>query len=320
MRTTVRRILGATAWCTSTAALGALALRITIADATPLAAWVFYFVPLPLVALSLVTACVLFAGAMQSRSALAMLVAAAATYGFWIFAYTYDAPCAPATSGSVRVLSWNVDRLRGGIDAVAERIAAADADVIGLVEASHPSEKHLAFWRSRFPSHTVLIPGGGLVLMVRGAVTATETRELIGISRLLAADVEMGGTPLRIVLADLDASPNFDKRTLLERTFEAAIGARDGPALIMGDFNTPIESRWFRGVRGRYAHAFEQAGSGLLATWPASRPLVAIDHIWAGGGLSAVCARLEATPVSDHSMFHAVLRVASIQPPAAPRL
>ena len=320
MMTRLKRWLANAAKCATALATASVVLHATIADRTPLSAWVFYFVPLPVSALALLIAAILFVGAMRPRSALAAGAAALSLYGFWVFAHTFDQPCESTDANGLRVVSWNVNHLRRGMDAVAAQLETTGADVIGLVEASHPSPKHLEFWRARFPGHTVLLPGGGLVLIARGDVVSTQMRELIGISRLLVADLEIDGAPLRVALADLDASPRFDKQALLQSTFDAAGHGETPPTIVMGDFNTPIDSLWFRAVRGTYVHAFEKAGTGLLATWPSERPLLAIDHIWAGPGLTATCARLEATPLSDHSMFRADFRRDPIPAPPGPPL
>lgn len=320
MMTRLKRWLANAAKCAAAVAIANVMLHATIADRTPLSAWVFYFVPLPVSALALLVAALLFVGAMRPRSALAAGVAAFSLYGFWASAHTFDQPCESTDANDLRVVSWNVNHLRRGMDAVAAQLETTGAHVIGLVEASHPSPKHLEFWRARFPGHTVLLPGGGLVLIVRGDVVSTQMRELIGISRLLVADVEIDGAPLRVALADLDASPRFDKKALLQSTFDAAGHGETLPTIVMGDFNTPIDSLWFRAVRGTYAHAFEKAGSGLLATWPSERPLLAIDHIWASRGLTATCARLEATPLSDHSIVRADFRRDPIPAPPGPPL
>jgi endonuclease/exonuclease/phosphatase (EEP) superfamily protein YafD len=314
----IRRLLLGAASAAAGLAAAILLLRVTIADLTPVSAWVFYFVPLPLVAGVLAVAALLSAVALAARATLAAALAALALSAYWLATHTFDRPCDESGERLVRVVAWNVNDLRRGAEALAAQLAAADADVIGLVEASHPSESHLAFWRERFPEHDVLLPGSGLVLIVRGTIVASSMRELIGISRVLTAEIEVHGTPLRVVLADLDASPRFDKQQLIGRTFDAAAGEPPLPTIVFGDFNTPIESRWFRDVRRRYVHAFEQAGAGLLASWPATRPLLAIDHVWVGEGLAPTCARLEPTVLSDHLLFRATLRFAPTQR-SAPR-
>ncbi len=309
----LRRSLYALAWIVSGVAIAIGLLHFTVADLTPLSAWIFYFAPLPLVAALLAAAATLFAMALEGRFGLVAVLGAFALYGYWVVSHTYEQPCDTTATDVVRVVSRNVNHLRRGADTVTAELAATGADVIGLVEASHPSEKQLAYWRERFPEHSVLLPGSGLVLLVRGNIASSSMRELNGISRSLAAEIEVHGRAVRLVLVDLDASPRFDKRTLISRTFDAAEAGPKMPTIVMGDFNTPIESRWFREVRRHYEHAFERAGSGFLATWPASRPLLAIDHIWTSAGLSAVCARLERTSSSDHLLFRAELRFAPTQ-------
>lgn len=287
--------------CIAVAAL-AVCVRLTAQDTWPLSAWIFYFVPLPVIALLLLAATILFALAAASVPALACLAAATLVYAQWHFRQEFHRPCATAESG-IRVLAWNVGRGRGGWDAIAQYVAQTDADVIGLVEAGDTSEKQLQFWRERFEGYTMLAPGGGLVLLVRGDVESSRFRQLIGISSALAVDLEVGGHQLHLVLADLDASPRFDKRRLTESLLELADSPNGAPVILMGDFNMPIDSRWFAPLRKTFTHAFEQSGNGRLATWPAKTPLVALDHIWVSRGLRPACAVLASTGLSDHRAF-----------------
>lgn len=284
----------------------ALTIRATTQDAWPLSAWVYYFVPPPLIALLLLAATLLFAAAAAKIPALVGLAAAVAVYSHWHFLHEFDRPCATA-GNALRVLAWNVARGRAGWDAIAEYAKQTNADVIGLVEAGNSSEPRLKFWRERFDGYNVLLPGGGLVLLVRGDVVSSRFQKLVGISSALAADLEIGGRKMHLVLADLDASPRFDKHRLSDSLLELAKSPTGSPAILMGDFNMPIDSRWFLPFRRDFTHAFEQAGNGRLATWPAEIPLVALDHVWVSGGLRPACAVLVATGLSDHRAFLADL-------------
>jgi endonuclease/exonuclease/phosphatase (EEP) superfamily protein YafD len=244
----------------------------------------------------------LLAATAASVPAMACLVTATLVYAPWHFRQEFHRPCAAVDDG-VRVLAWNVARGRAGWDAIAEYAEQSDADVIGLVEAGAPSEQRLQFWRERFEGYSAVMPGGGLVLLVRGDVESSRFHQLTGISAALAADLEVGGKKLHLVLADLDASPRFDKRRLTESLLGLAGSPSGAPAILMGDFNMPIDSRWFRPLRERFTHAFEQSGNGRLATWPAETPLVAIDHVWVSRGLRPACAVLLSTGLSDHRAF-----------------
>lgn len=287
-------------------AVACLAMRATVADGWPLTAWLMYFVPLPVVATLLVIAGALFASLARWRTALVTIAGAIVAYGAWHYMHVVNRPCHDPLP-SLAVLEWNVARGRGvGWQAIADYVSAARADVVGLVEAGHSNGEQQRFWAERFPDHQAVLPGGGLVLLVRGTVESSRFRQLLGISTMLTAEVVVDGTRLTIVLVDLDASPRFDKRRLTDAIL--ALVRRDGrhPTIVMGDFNTPIESRWFVPFRATFTHAFEAAGEGSLATWPAGFPLVAVDHIWASRDLVAACARIEPTGLSDHRAFHAV--------------
>lgn len=298
----LRRFSRAAAYtCIAVAAI-ALCVRVTAQDAWPISAWIFYFVPPPVIALLLLAATVLLAVTAAGGAAMACLMAATLVYAPWHFRQEFDRPCAAVDDG-VRVLAWNVARGRAGWDAIAEYAAQSDADVIGLVEAGPSSEQRLQFWRERFEGYSAVMPGGGLVLLVRGDVESSRFHQLVGISAALVADLEVGGKKLRLVLADLDASPRFDKRRLTESLLGLAGSPSGAPAILMGDFNMPIDSRWFRPLRERFTHAFEQSGNGRLATWPAETPLVALDHVWVSRGLRPACAVLLSTGLSDHRAF-----------------
>ena len=298
----LRRSLRAAAYACIGVAILALCVRATAQDAWPLSAWVFYFVPPPVIALLLLAGTILFAAATASVPALACLVAATLVYAQWHFRQEFHRPCA-TVDGGVRVLAWNVARGRAGWEAIAEYAKQTDADVIGLVEAGDASEERLRFWREHFEGYATVVPGGGLVLLVRGDVESSRFHQLVGISAALAADLELGGKKLHLVLTDLDASPRFDKGRLTESLLALADSPNGTPTILMGDFNMPVDSRWFVPLRTRYAHAFEQSGHGRLATWPAETPLVALDHVWASRGLRPACAVLVSTGLSDHRAF-----------------
>ena len=89
-------------------------------------------------------------------------------------------------------------------------------------------------------------------------------------------------------------------REVVERVFELARETPDLPTIVMGDFNTPIDSVWFDGARDDFTHAFEQAGRGMLTTWPAPAPLLAIDHIWLSRQFRIDCASIGWSWASDH--------------------
>jgi endonuclease/exonuclease/phosphatase family metal-dependent hydrolase len=62
--------------------------------------------------------------------------------------------------------------------------------------------------------------------------------------------------------------------------------AGDDPrAIIVGDFNTPPESVWFREWRTRgFTLANDGPRRGFRETWAYGLPLLTLDHIWLASG------------------------------------
>jgi endonuclease/exonuclease/phosphatase (EEP) superfamily protein YafD len=276
-----------------------LLVRVSVRDSVPLTAWIYYSLPWPLLAFLAGLAFAGFAVAGRTRAAVgAALLSACCMGALWTY-WSFDNPCR-SDDTAVRILFWNISRGRGSWDRIADRIDSYGADIVALAEAGKPDDDLKQFWRDRFPDVNVEIPGGGLLLMTPSAGHDAHLASLPGISTMYTAVVNVNGVDVRLILVDLDASPRFDKRELVERVFDAANSTKGLPTIVVGDFNTPLDSRWFETVRTRFTHAFEAAGSGLPGTWPARCPLVAIDHVWLSDDVTPLCASIYDSRLSDH--------------------
>ena len=90
------------------------------------------------------------------------------------------------------------------------------------------------------------------------------------------------------------------RHPLLERVL-AMIGARV-PDLVLGDFNAPRRSLALSRLPAGFRHAYDAAGSGWSATWPAALPLLAIDQTIVGPRLVVRRYTLRTTRISDHRL------------------
>lgn len=74
--------------------------------------------------------------------------------------------------------------------------------------------------------------------------------------------------------------------------------------IVAGDFNATREHRQFRDLlAGGYSDAAEDAGAGLVFTFPAKRfrvPIAGLDHVVLGRGLVGLAVRAVRQPGSDH--------------------
>jgi vancomycin resistance protein VanJ len=281
-------------------------VRLTVRDVTPVFAAVYY--ALPWIVMSACLACAgaawLLAG--RTRCGATCLVIAPVLAGIWFSVSYHSQPCRPGPD-DIRVLLLNTARGHAGWDEVARALPLFDVDIIGLVEAGGKSPARQKFWEDNFPDHHVYLPGGGLAILTRGDVRRINLHPLDGISRFVDAEIDLEGRLIRVLLVDLDASPRFDRQGLISTVFRAASSTADVPTIVMGDFNTPVDSRWFDRVRTRFEHVFEASGTGMFLTWPSQLPLVGIDHVWVSRGVEPRCATIESSGTSDHRAVSARL-------------
>ena len=150
-------------------AAGALALAIdlSVRDAQPFWARVFYAIPLPLAAALFVAAAMLWLGNRRRGLAAASLLLSALTALLWTRGAYHTHPCANGP-GTLQVMMWNTARGLGGWSTVARRVASSGADIIGLVEAGGSGADRREFWSRHFPGYEVHLPGAGLALLTRG--------------------------------------------------------------------------------------------------------------------------------------------------------
>ena len=281
-----------------------LLIRLTVRDEWRGVDVLFYVLQLPVVGLLLLLASAAWLGSGRRASALVSFVLSTAIFLSWVVFGRLEHSCGDRRA-DFRAVQWNLEYGRAGWDSIAAALREEDADVIGLVEAQVRGPNPVRFWRPRFPEYDVQAPGEGLVLMVRGEIE-TVRRENFGVrSRLAIAEVKVGGRPLRVILVDLEANWFSSRGPLIERVRAAALTSDRRPVLILGDFNTPGDSVWFRKLRRDYGEAFEAAGEGMPGTWPFFLHLMALDHLWVSRGLHAVCAEKRMSWLSDHSRIRA---------------
>jgi endonuclease/exonuclease/phosphatase (EEP) superfamily protein YafD len=292
-------------------------VRWTVQDATLPAAVVFYALPRPVIAGLLVLACLARLATGARRGALPLAAAAlAACVATCVGDFRWPA-CAPAPE-DLKVLFWNCEHGRFGWEEVAASIAAQDADVIGLVEAGKGNPGRAAFWRHRVPGYDVWLPGRGLALFVRGTIESGRAHDLAGRGELAAARVRVRGRSLSVCVVDLHSSPVMKRRPPLDELARLLALNAGGPRIVLGDFNTPADSIWFRSLRADFTPAIEQAGSGWLPTWPGPVPVLGLDQVWTSLPARATCVTARFTTRSDHKQVLARVAVPASAPESAP--
>jgi endonuclease/exonuclease/phosphatase family metal-dependent hydrolase len=123
----------------------------------------------------------------------------------------------------------------------------------------------------------------------------------------IAADIRCDGHVLRVVATHLGLRP-AERREQVERLVRLFSWKEDDRAVLMGDLN-----EWFLWGRPlRHLHRyFEQTQA--IATFPARRPVLALDRLWTHPGSMLRGLRAHATPLariaSDHLPLVATLEL-----------
>jgi endonuclease/exonuclease/phosphatase (EEP) superfamily protein YafD len=184
-----------------------------------------------------------------------------------------------------------------------------DADVIVLIEAGDPTDAMRAMWQRQCPGYDVSLLGGGMVCLVRGSSGDAAAPRVDDRSQLRQITVNVRDQELTCLVVDVNSSPFYLRRRPLETIARHADALTDRPVLVLGDFNTPVDSALLGPLRERHANAFEIAGDGYRPTWPVIGPVLALDQIWGNRRIRFDACRHAWSSSSDHRPVVAELTI-----------
>jgi endonuclease/exonuclease/phosphatase (EEP) superfamily protein YafD len=281
-------------------------LRVTFHDTIPMIAVAYYALTPMVIAIILALTGVLLLASRRPLSACATLFAALLMAVVEGSNQLGLASCASYDRPQLRVVTWNVGGLRGRPRAlranVADVLAGLNADIAVLSEAPRFSTSNPDSWRSSFPGYSVAVPGDGLglILISKSSLLDVRLHELGKRAHLVTARGTFHGRSLEIFLVDFPSNPRAIRQPLIQSPQLLRPPSSGNGRVLMGDFNTPRDSKWFAAYDGLYTNAFDQSGQGWRGTWPSLVPVLDIDHIWIAGNLLAVCTQVPAIRSSDH--------------------
>lgn len=276
----------------------AVMLRVTVRDALP---WISVLVLATPWVVDGVAAAVVAVLAWRLRDRrVATLAAGFAVFCGAMYATQSFVRNPPREEGAYRGLVWNVRAGLGGWPQIAAVVREVDPDVAWLTEADPESPAGDYALLPALPGHAMLSLRPSFRVLVRGEAVQEERVRLGPRSRLVRLRVSLRGRELGLIGVDLASDPFRPRADETGRALRTVLERLPRPLLVVGDFNTPRDSAAFDAWRGQLVHGFESAGSGLDATWPWPLPVLAIDHVWAGGGVTIRTCELLGSPLSDH--------------------
>lgn len=288
------------------AALMGFIVHLTVRDRFRFLSTAFYATPWPVILfLAGLSGFVFFCQRRRWRGLLAVCLAVAALAGFVTCHVCWNRPVDCANR--VRVVLWNACWGRLGKDRVMVRLEETRADLIGIVESGATREE----WQQAFPQRQIVTGRGGLLLIAKGRIRQWQRGSLGGCGRYLSFQWHYEGREVAGLLVDIRSSPFRSRAPAFDAIAKLAADAGDKPLILMGDFNTPIDSIYMDALRQKLAHVFESAGRGPFLSWPVPCPVMALDHVWVSPHLRPAAAQYRATLCSDHCLLHV-----DLQPPA----
>jgi endonuclease/exonuclease/phosphatase (EEP) superfamily protein YafD len=312
-RSLPRRLLSPVGTLVRTAVVVGVLLHLTLRDAIPGVAVVYY--ALPRVVLAVMAFTIVIANLLQRRRHTAVLwlvVGIGIVAWSWMVDWRFHSSAEPADG--IRVMYWNACRGYAGWDAVMNEIKTHKPDLVALGETEQHSSEFRAMWRSELPEYDISFLGGGMMCLVRGSSGDARPLRTDGYSEARELDVTIDNRQLRCLIVDVYAHPLYDRRSALTAIAALAEHSADRPLLILGDFNTPVDSLHFADLRRHHVNAFEHAGAGCIATWPSLAPVLSLDQIWGNPHLQVQTCRHVLTTASDHRPVVATVRLVPATP------
>ena len=266
-------------------------------DRTPGLATIYYAMPLQVLAALTTTMAVLNWG--QKRRVIRWGVCTAVLLaGIAIEDYRIEPD--HSEPDDLKIVFWNACRMLRGWGEVTAEVRRWDADVIALVEAGSGTHTNRMRWQQSCPGYKVSLLGAGIVLLTRGESGEATVHEFPDGSRARQIRTRVRDQDLLLVVTDIQANPLWSRKEPLARLTSVVSPLADEPTLVLGDFNTPIDSELFEPLRSRYVSAFDAAGRGYRPTWPQPLPVLAIDQAWVSPRLEVTSCRNLWTSASDH--------------------
>jgi len=279
--------------------IAALLVRLTIRDRLPLLSVLFYMTPLVVSAvLSGIAALIWLRRHCWRLSGLAGVLALLSLVWFHFSTYAHHY-VVPGPTGE-RVVFWNAGRGVMGWDGVTRNLQDFDADLIGLVEAGPHNQQMERFWRDRFPDYQVRGPRDGMVLMARGTVVEKTMGDLGKGGKCGYYWVHLNGQWVEVLLVDIKSNPFRSRQEALSKLVRVADQLSDRPLIVMGDFNTPVDSAFVAPLKERLTNAFQACGNGYNVTWPVPIPVLSLDQVWVNSHLKLGSCELPWAWRSDH--------------------
>ena len=211
------------------------------------------------------------------------------------------------TNSPVTFLFWNLGRPSGLDQEMVDLMRELKPQLAAFVEPGSTAGTLIERYRSALPGYEVAWMPRGILWFSQMPSRYRERGKLESIGAFARFEVQAHGSAFPVVVADVYPHLFHSRREQLQEALNHTQGRRD--AILVGDFNTPLESVHLAGIRRDFVESFEVAGSGFKETWPCGLPLLSLDQLWVGADWEVLEARkIWRLTGSDHAALFVTLR------------
>lgn len=274
-------------------------IHFTIKDYYYLTGLVFYAFPLlGIIGIGLFCA-ILFTKDTKIFKILVLLILVLSVY-WWNHSFHFE-PEIDNTTKHQTLLFWNIAKKKDmPLPKLLKHIEAQDPLFIGLVEADYISDSIFKIYQNKLKNYNLIQPKGQKIFGSKIPITNVIHEGLNDdyfINLIILAD---GVNSFQILMVDLYGSPLHNKKP----PFEIIYNYIDNNDIdfIIGDFNTPYESVYFREFEAKF-NSLHGLNFGFTYTWPRGLPLYELDHIWISKKHKPLKLQNINYSISDHNLL-----------------
>jgi endonuclease/exonuclease/phosphatase family metal-dependent hydrolase len=218
------------------------------------------------------------------------------------------------SGGTIRVATWNVHGMRGGVKEVARVIHAEELDIV-LLQESGPRRRlrtlgetlgmvvcadPWAFPRRRI-QNAVLVRSG------LAAIVSSRLRRFSGGSLLYPRGVLVADIDHRVSMLSVHLGLSRSERARHIGQLVARLDGSSASFVVGGDLNALPGDPGPSSLAGLASDCWEAVGDGAGSTFPSHAPTARIDYLFAGRAYRPIQAWTAGDTASDHLMVVAEL-------------
>ncbi|WP_066224244.1 endonuclease/exonuclease/phosphatase family protein [Formosa haliotis] len=199
------------------------------------------------------------------------------------------------------ILYWNVARKKHlPLDIIFENMATYKPEIMVLVEAKNVLEEDIQAFKKQYPDFEIRQLEGEMLIAVKGELNTIDFQHIASSSKYNLVNTTIHGHSISILIIDLLASPVHSKKSDLTKVVN--IANQNAVDFVIGDFNTPFESYYFKPFNTNF-ESFHYYNDGYTATWPTIFPVLEIDHFWLNKRWQPLKVNKQFHTVSDHALL-----------------